>query len=92
MESMIDFFRFREREDFIAFFPGRVSLAMLSPRAASVNRLAGWSSSKPSGYNLLGARTSRPDRAAGARGFLGRTNIRATRSVRTRRPRSQQRG
>jgi hypothetical protein len=37
MESTIDFFRFREREDFIAVSPGRGSVAMLSPRTASVN-------------------------------------------------------
>ena len=44
MESMIDFLRFRlcEREDFIALstvdVQGRFQAAMLSPRAASVNR------------------------------------------------------
>ena len=38
MELTIDFLRFREREDFIALSLGRLSMAMLSPRAASVNR------------------------------------------------------
>lgn len=37
MELTIDFFRFREREDFIAVSPGRGSVAMLSPWTASVN-------------------------------------------------------
>jgi len=41
MESTIDFFRFRAREDFIALFQGATPLLMLSPRAASVNRFRG---------------------------------------------------
>jgi hypothetical protein len=41
MESTIDFFRFLEREDFIALFQGATPLPMLSPRAASVNRFSG---------------------------------------------------
>jgi len=41
MESTIDFFRFREREDFIALSQGTTPVPMLSPRAASVNRFPG---------------------------------------------------
>jgi hypothetical protein len=43
MESMIDFLPFWlfEREDFIGLFPGELSVAMLSPRTASVNCFAG---------------------------------------------------